>query len=202
MANVAAGHVPFNPRQTRSRKTHPRLHDRVGPGLRVLFVGINPGVRSAAVDHHFAGHSNRFWKLLFESGLVPHRVSYEDDDLLPGWGYGITNLVARPTPGVGDLSLQELRAGRRTLLRKVRRLEPRIVALVGMTVYRVLFDARGAIVPGPAAERFGGAQVFVLPNPSGRNAHYSYGEMLSIFTGLARLASAMEAQTPRCRALP
>jgi TDG/mug DNA glycosylase family protein len=76
------------------------LRDRVAPGLRVLFVGINPGLRSAALDHHFAGHSNRFWKLLYEARLVPEPVTFEDDDRLPGWGYGITNLVARPTAGL------------------------------------------------------------------------------------------------------
>src|SRR5258705_13461704 len=80
-----------------------RLKDRIAPGLRVLFVGINPGVRSAITGHHFAGYSNRFWKLLFESGLLPERVTYEDDDRLTEWGYGITNLIARPTPGINDL---------------------------------------------------------------------------------------------------
>jgi len=171
---------------------HLRLKDRIGPGVKVLFVGINPGVRSALCGHHFAGPSNNFWKLLFDSGLVPERVTHVDDDRLAEWGYGITNIVARPTPGVSDLSLTELRAGRAALERKVRRYKPEIVALVGITVYRALFPAgRGfspggvrKVAPGPAPDRLGDARVWVLPNPSGRNAHYSYAEMVKAFRAL------------------
>lgn len=171
---------------------HLRLKDRIGPGVKVLFVGINPGVRSAVCGHHFAGPSNNFWKLLFDSGLVPERVTHVDDDRLAEWGYGITNIVARPTPGVSDLSLAELRAGRAALERKVRRYKPEIVALVGITVYRALFPGgRGSnpggvrkVAPGPAPDRLGDARVWVLPNPSGRNAHYSYAEMVKAFRAL------------------
>jgi TDG/mug DNA glycosylase family protein len=178
------------------------LRDRVAPGLRVLFVGINPGLRSAALDHHFAGHSNRFWKLLYEARLVPEPVTFEDDDRLPGWGYGITNLVARPTAGLSDLSVDELRRGRRALVAKVRRLRPAVVALVGVTVYRALFHRPGRGGPrtqaprrdvlGPAPETLAGVPVFVLPNPSGRNANYSYAEMLAAFTALARALRAIQ----------
>src|SRR5215472_17898878 len=80
-----------------------RLKDRIRPGLRILFVGINPGVRSAITGHHFAGYSNRFWKLLSDSKLVPEPITYEDDVRLPEWGLGITNLIARPSPGISDL---------------------------------------------------------------------------------------------------
>src|SRR5687768_17943372 len=80
-----------------------RLRDRIVPGVRVLFVGINPGVRSAQTGHHFAGFSNRFWKLLYDSRLVPTPITFEDDDRLPEFGFGITNIVARPTPGMNDL---------------------------------------------------------------------------------------------------
>jgi TDG/mug DNA glycosylase family protein len=164
-----------------------RLRDRISPDLRVLFVGINPGMRSAAVGHHFAGPSNRFWKLLHESGLVPEPVTWCDDDRLPEWGFGITNLVPRATPGLGDLRPSELIAGRRALVAKVRRHRPAIVALVGVTIYRSLFPqvARGAAVAlGEAPETLGGARVFVLPNPSGRNANYSHREMLDAFRAL------------------
>src|SRR4029450_13687680 len=89
-----------------------RLEDRIAPGLRVLFVGINPGGRSALTGHHFAGFSNRFWKLLFRSGLVPEALTYVDDDRLPEWGYGITNIVARPTRGIDQLRPEEYVAGR------------------------------------------------------------------------------------------
>jgi double-stranded uracil-DNA glycosylase len=163
-----------------------RLKDRIRPGVCVLFVGINPGVRSALTGHHFAGPSNNFWKLLFASGLVPEPVTHVDDDRLPEWGYGITNIVARPTPGVSDLTLTELRAGRAALERKVRRYKPKVVALVGITVYRALFPRAKRITPGRTADRIGGADVWVLPNPSGRNAHYSYQEMTAAFRALAR----------------
>jgi TDG/mug DNA glycosylase family protein len=156
--------------------------------MRVLFVGINPGMRSAAVGHHFAGPSNRFWRLLHEAGLVPRPVTWADDDLMPEWGFGITNLVERPTPGVQDLSLAELRAGRRTLETKVRRWRPRIVALVGVTVYRAVFNLRGSVTPGATDVTLSGARVFVLPNPSGRNAHYSFDEMLAVYRQLATCA--------------
>jgi double-stranded uracil-DNA glycosylase len=162
----------------------------------VLFVGINPGMRSAAVGHHFAGPSNRFWKLLHESGLVPEPVTWSDDDRLLAWGFGITNLVARATPGIGDLPASELLAGRRALEAKVRRHRPAIAALVGVTIYRALFpDVAGAgpVALGEAPATLAGARVFVLPNPSGRNANYSYAEMLDAFR---RLREAVSASVP------
>ena len=165
----------------------PRLRDRIRPGVRVLFVGINPGVRSALTGHHFAGFSNRFWKLLFEARLVPEPISYEDDDRLPEWGYGITNIVPRPTPGIDTLERHEYEAGRVTLRRKIRRYRPAVVALVGVTVFRALFPERkDAVSLGLQPERIGESQLFVLPNPSGRNANFSYAEMVAAYRGLAR----------------
>jgi TDG/mug DNA glycosylase family protein len=174
------------------------LHDRVRPPVRVLFVGINPGVRSAATGHHFAGYSNRFWKLLFEAGLVPEPIGPEDDVRLADWGYGVTNLVARSTPGIDTLTLPEYVAGERVLRRKVRRWKPAIVALVGVTLYRFLFrvPATRRIPCGLQTERFEGARVFVLPNPSGRNANFSYQEMLAAFRALARAAAVQQEATP------
>ena len=163
-----------------------RLRDRVRPPVRVLFVGINPGMRSAAVGHHFAGYSNRFWKLLYESGLVPEAIGTEDDVRLPEWGYGITNLIPRATPGIDTLRREEYVAGMRTLRRKIRRWQPEVVAFVGVTLYRIVFarrsSASGAV--GLQPERFAGAPVFVLPNPSGRNANFSYREMLEAYRDL------------------
>src|SRR5206468_7021488 len=101
-----------------------RLPDRVHPPVRVLFVGINPGIRSAAIGHHFAGYSNRFWKLLFDARLVPEPIGTEDDARLPEWGFGITNLIPRPTPGIDTLTPQEYVDGERALRRKVRRWQP------------------------------------------------------------------------------
>jgi TDG/mug DNA glycosylase family protein len=164
-----------------------RLKDRVRLPVRVLFVGINPGVRSAVTGHHFAGYSNRFWNLLHQSGLAPEPVRAEDDDRLPDWGYGVTNLVARPTPGIDTLRPEEYVAGTRALHRKVRRWKPEIVAFVGVTVYRAVFGVRTPITVGMQPERFEGAKVFVLPNPSGRNANYSQAEMLAAFTDLRRM---------------
>jgi len=155
--------------------------------VRVLLVGINPGVRSARIGHHFAGFSNRFWNLLFESGLVPERLRAEDDRRLPEWGFGVTNLVARPSPGIDALRREEYVAGVGVLRRKIRRWRPAVVAFVGVTLYRAVFDVRGAVKLGLKRERFEGARVFVLPNPSGRNANCTYREMLTAFTSLRRL---------------
>ena len=151
----------------------------------MLFVGINPGVRSALTGHHFAGFSNRFWKLLYQSRLVPEPLTYVDDDRLPEWGYGITNIVARATPGIDELKPEEYAAGRLRLRVKVRRYRPEIVAFVGITVYRAMFPERkGPVTMGLQDEQLSEAAVFVLPNTSGRNAHYSLGAMLEAFKAL------------------
>jgi TDG/mug DNA glycosylase family protein len=165
----------------------PPLRDRIKPGVRVLFVGINPGIRSSLTGHHFAGFSNRFWNLLYESRLVPERISYSDDDRLPEFGYGITNIVPRPTPGIDTIAPDEYVAGRLRLRRKILRYRPAIVAMVGVTVYRAMFPERkGAVALGPQPERIGDTEVFVLPNPSGRNANFTYAEMLASFRKLKR----------------
>jgi double-stranded uracil-DNA glycosylase len=168
-----------------------RLTDRVGPGLRILFVGINPGVRSAVIGHHFAGYSNRFWKLLFEAGLTPVLLRAEDDARLPEWGYGITNLVPRPTPGIDTLRPDEYRTGLQSLRRKIRRWKPEVVALIGVTMYRSIFSIGSGtpVALGLQKETLEGARVFVLPNPSGRNANFSYAEMLAGFSGLTAYGS-------------
>jgi TDG/mug DNA glycosylase family protein len=154
----------------------------------VLFVGINPGVRSALTGHHFAGYSNRFWRLLHESKLVPEAIHAEDDDRLPEWGFGITNLVARMTPGIDTLRPEEYIAGAKALRRKIRRFTPAVVALVGVTVFRSLFGLRSSqpVRLGLQQVQLEGARVFVLPNPSGRNANFSYAEMLAAFRALRR----------------
>jgi len=163
------------------------LRDRIRPGVRVLFVGINPGIRSALTGHHFAGFSNRFWKLLYDSGLVPEPVGYQDDTRLPEWGYGITNIVPRPTPGIDTLDKSEYAAGRVRLRRKILRYRPAVVAAVGVTVFRAMFpERRGAVSLGIQPDVIGSSAVFVLPNPSGRNANYSYAEMLDAYAALAK----------------
>jgi len=155
--------------------------------MRALFVGINPGIRSSLTGHHFAGFSNRFWKLLYESRLVPEPIGFEDDGRLPEWGYGITNIVARPTPGIDTLRPEEYVAGRAILRRKVARYKPAVVAMVGVTVFRAMYPERkGPVALGLQPETLGSAAVFVLPNPSGRNANFSHAEMLAAFTALRR----------------
>jgi TDG/mug DNA glycosylase family protein len=168
-----------------------RLKDRIRPGLSILFVGINPGVRSAITGHHFAGYSNRFWKLLYESRLVPEPIGHADDLRLPEWGYGITNLIARPSPGIDSLKPEEYVGAREMLARKVRRFRPRIVALVGVTLFRAVCPEHRAskVTLGPQRQRLSGSAIFVLPNPSGRNANFSYQEMLDAFIGLRRCAA-------------
>ena len=176
---------------------HLRLTDRIGPQTRILFVGINPGVRSAQTGHHFAGPTNKFWKLLWEARLVPVPLTYEEDGRLPEFGLGITNLVPRPSPGIDTLKPAEYVAGWRVLEKKVALHRPRILALVGVTLWRAILplvledpDARRRALkvkcPGPQALAVHEARVFVLPNPSGRNANFSYGEMLAAFRALRR----------------
>jgi len=157
----------------------------------VLLVGINPGVRSAQTGHHFAGPTNRFWGLLYEAGVIPEPITHEGDVRLPEWGLGMTNLVARPSPGIDDLRPVEYLEGWKILERKVEKYRPQIVAFVGVTMYRALWRVLGhteapAIVPGFQHATVHGARLFVLPNPSGRNAHFSYDDMLNAFRALAR----------------
>jgi TDG/mug DNA glycosylase family protein len=162
------------------------LRDRIARDVRVLFVGINPGIRSALTGHHFAGYSNRFWKLLYDSQLVPEPIDWRHDARLPEWGYGITNLVARETRGIDTLSRAECEAGVVRLRAKVRRFKPPVIAFVGVSLFRWIFGAKGAVKLGLRRETFEGAEVFVLPNPSGRNANFTYTEMLAAFRALRR----------------
>jgi double-stranded uracil-DNA glycosylase len=183
-----------------------RLTDRIEPGVQVLFVGINPGVKSAETGHHFAGPSNRFWKLLWESRLVPEPLTYREDGRLPEFGLGITNLVARPSPGIDTLKPFEYVAGWTELERKIEGFRPQVVALVGVTLWRAILPllatqgrARTKPVtsrcPGLQRASIHGARVFVLPNPSGRNANFSYAEMLAAFRSLARYKRKMDSTT-------
>jgi len=176
------------------------LPDHIQPGVQILFIGINPGLRSAEVRHHYAGYSNRFWKLLYESNCVSVPLTYHDDWRLPEWGYGLTNIVDRPTTGIHELTTVDYTKGRKTLLKKIRRYQPKIVAVLGLTVRKALFPttthrpSKKNSIPhqscvGLQDEDFGGAAVFVLPNPSGRNAHYSFEQMLNLFRQLRNLGT-------------
>lgn len=171
------------------------LPDYLAPGLSILFVGINPGLRSSEIGHHYAGPSNRFWKLLFEGGLVPHQMTCQDDGQLLSYGYGLTNLIAKPTSGIQDLMKEDFLQGRDVLLAKIEKWQPAILAILGISVARILLPqnrsgvsdkrtTRDPIQTGLQPMAFAGVRVFVLPNPSGRNAHYSYQTMKDVFREL------------------
>lgn len=137
-----------------------------------MFVGINPGLRSAQVGHHFAGPGNPFWRILYAAGLTPVQLGHEEDQRLAEFGMALTNLCPRPSREASELTAAEIAAGKRALLRKIRRLRPKVVALVGVSIYRQLFPASTSKGPGFKDEKIDGARIFVLPNPSGRNAAF------------------------------
>jgi TDG/mug DNA glycosylase family protein len=173
-----------------------KVPDLIAPGLRVLFCGINPGLYSGATGHHFARPGNRFWPSLHRAGF--------SDRLLPAWeeqrllerGYGITNLVARATATADVLTRDELVAGRRRLERQVRRSRPAWVAVLGVGAYRTAFSRRRATV-GRQPECIAGAGLWILPNPSGLNAHYQLPDLVHEFAALHAAAHAASLQGPR-----
>jgi double-stranded uracil-DNA glycosylase len=170
------------------------LSDYLEPGLDILFVGINPGLKSAAVGHHFAGRSNRFWKLLFDSRLVDEPLTSLEDWRLLEWRLGLTNIISRTSAGIDVLGPAEYRSGLTVLERKIRRYQPRTIALLGITIYRILFpegSSPGPLDLGGTRARLAGVPVFLLPNPSGRNAHYSYQTMLKAFRLLRTAAGSL-----------
>jgi double-stranded uracil-DNA glycosylase len=160
-----------------------RLADLLAPGLHVVFVGINPSLYSAAVGCHFARPGNRFWPALHLAGFTPRRLSpYEQGELL-GLGLGVTNIAPRPTARADELAEAELRAGYAALVAKVRRLRPTAVAFLGVSAYRVASGARRAAV-GRQGHDVGGAEAWVLPNPSGLNAHYQLPDLAREYAAL------------------
>ena len=160
-----------------------RLRDVIGPGLKVLFCGINPGLYSAATGNHFARPGNRFWPALHRAGFTPRQLHPSEKPELLRAGYGLTNLVARATASADELAPEEFVAGRRRLAAKVRRYRPRVVAFLGMGAYRHAFSHPSAS-PGPQPESFEGAAVWVLPSPSGLNANYQMPELVQLFRRL------------------
>jgi TDG/mug DNA glycosylase family protein len=163
------------------------IPDVAGPGLRVLFSGINPGLYSAAVGLHFARPGNRFWPALHQSGFTPRQLQPSEQDELLGLGLGITNVVARATARADELDAEELRAGGQLLRAKALELGPRWLAVVGVTAYRIAFGLKGAVV-GPQDRALGGTDVWVLPNPSGLNAHWSAAGLAAEFGRLREAA--------------
>lgn len=176
--------TPWKPtkEQLAAAKTK-KLRDVIQPNLDVLFCGINPGLYSAATGHHFARPGNRFWPTLHASGFTPRLFTGFDDRELLSLGLGVTNLVDRASAAADELTSDELRAGGLVLRRKVLRYTPRFLAVVGYTAYRIAFDARSA-TGGRQPEPIGGTVVWVLPNPSGLNAHHQPSALRKLFSEL------------------
>jgi TDG/mug DNA glycosylase family protein len=169
------------------------LPDVIAPGLRVLFCGINPGLYTAAIGHHFGRPGNRFWPTLHRAGFTPRLLSpYDEQELLP-LGYGITNVVDRATAAADELSREEYVEGGRRLAAKLRKYKPAVLAVLGVGAYRTAFDQPKAQV-GPQDTPLEGSAVWVLPNPSGLNANYQMDRLIEVFSALRR---AVEQSTPR-----
>jgi double-stranded uracil-DNA glycosylase len=164
-------------------RTIPDVLPEPGAAFRVLFCGINPGLYSAATGWHFARPGNRFWLALQLSGFTPRLLAPSEQDLLPGFGLGITNLVARATAQASELDGAELRAGAERLRALVDRHRPRIVAIAGVTAYRTAFGHPRAST-GPQPERLGQARLWVVPNPSGLNAWWTTPKIIEAFRDL------------------
>jgi TDG/mug DNA glycosylase family protein len=160
-----------------------RVPDLIASGLSVLFVGINPGLYSAATGHHFARPGNRFWPALNQAGFTDRLLKPWEEKLLLDYGIGITNLVQRATVSAAELSAQELRLGGKRLTRKALRFGPRCVAVVGIGAYRQAFDRRRAVI-GLQPERLGHSALWVLPNPSGLNANHQLPDLVKAFRAL------------------
>jgi TDG/mug DNA glycosylase family protein len=163
------------------------IPDLVAPGLRVLFAGINPSLYSAATGHHFARPGNRFWPALHKSGFTDRQLRPEEQALLLGLGLGITNVVARATTRAGELEADELRAGGEALAALAGSLGVSWLAILGVTAYRTAFGLPHAVV-GLQPGRLGGARVWILPNPSGLNAHWSAPALATAFADLRAAA--------------
>ncbi len=179
---------PFKPtKQQLIEAAGKTVPDVIAPGLRVLFCGINPGLYTAAVGHHFARPGNRFWPALRVSGFTDRLLSpFEEQELLR-LRLGVSNVVARATAAASELTRDDFVKGGRILRSKVRRYRPRIVAVLGVGAYRAAF-ARPKAVIGEQDEQIGAARVWVLPNPSGLNANYQLDELSRLFRVLRQAA--------------
>ena len=177
---------PFKPTPAQIRAAEgKKVPDIIAPGLRILFCGINPGLYSGAVGHHFARPGNRFWKALHRCGLTPRLLEPGEERALLGHGCGITNLVERATATAAELSNEELIRGRRRLAGRVGYYRPNAVAVLGIGAYRTAFGHPEAGT-GPQQNGIGASQLWVLPNPSGLNAHYQVDDLAGLFGELRK----------------
>ncbi|MGE5325819.1 MAG: mismatch-specific DNA-glycosylase [Deltaproteobacteria bacterium] len=163
---------------------HHKLPDYLRPGLDVVFVGFNPGERSARIGHYYAGRGNQFWPLLFESGLLPRRLGPEDDHQILGFGIGMTDVVKRWSRSANELRAADFKSGIRRLRRVLKGASPRVVAFNGKTAYEKLNGQSTKL--GWQKEMLEGARVFVLPSTSGRNGSLTRAGKLAFFRSLAR----------------
>jgi TDG/mug DNA glycosylase family protein len=157
-----------------------QLAPLIAPGLTLLFVGINPSLRSAEVGHHFARPGNRFYPALYAAGITPRLLSPSEDATLLEHGIGVTNIAERPTRAADELTRDELRDGATALDRAVRDAQPKLVAMLGLTAYKTAFERRQATM-GLQTDTIGGRPVWVLPNPSGLNAHYKPADFARLY---------------------
>jgi double-stranded uracil-DNA glycosylase len=188
-----AKHTSFTRAELRSF-TGATLPDLIAEGVRLLFTGINPGLRSVAVQGHFAPRGNRFYPALLRAGITDHLIdasaglSARDRDYLLGRGIGITSLVARATASASELGPVELTAGAQALAERVRRYHPRVIAILGVTAYRIAFGSPRAVL-GRQPRSLNGAELWVVPNPSGRNAHASADTLAAAYREVAQAAA-------------
>jgi TDG/mug DNA glycosylase family protein len=186
---AAAGGAAPGRLATLARVPGKPLRDVIAPGLDVLFCGINPSLTSAARGHHFARPGNRFWPALHLAGLTPRLLRPEEDAELLRYGLGVTNVVDRPTRTAAELSADELRAGAAALAELVAGYRPRALAVLGITAWRVGFG-RPRAATGLQPQRIGGAATWVVPNPSGLNAHHQLPDLARIYGQLREAAPA------------
>lgn len=193
--------TPWKPTKAQLLAAHnKRVPDLIAEDLIVLFAGINPGLYTAAIGHHFGRPGNRFWPALYDGGFTPRLYSPFESQLLLDLKYGITNVVSRPTARADELSNEELRAGGRRLAAKVKRWRPTVVAFVGIGPYRIISGVKDARV-GLQEEPFGGSHAWVLPNPSGLNAHYQPAALAQLFGDLRVWAIAHHRQRGKNRSV-
>ncbi|HEX8889579.1 MAG TPA: G/U mismatch-specific DNA glycosylase [Pyrinomonadaceae bacterium] len=172
------------------------IRDVIAPNLKVLFCGINPGLYSGATGHHFARPGNRFWPALYNAGFTDRLLSPHEERELLTRGYGVTNVVARTTARADELSPEELVEGGRRLKMKVRRYRPQVLAVLGISAYRSAFDRPQAQL-GRQDDSIGETLLWVLPNPSGLNAHYQPKDLARLFRELRLEAEKLEGDGPQ-----
>jgi TDG/mug DNA glycosylase family protein len=178
--------TPWRPTKAQLLAAHGKtLPDVIAPDLKVLFCGINPGLYTAAIGHHFGRPGNRFWPTLHAAGFTPRVFSpFEEQQLIP-LGYGITNVVARATAAADELEHDEFVAGGKKLVARLKKFRPQVLAILGVGAYRAAFNRPKAQI-GPQDETVGATRLWVLPNPSGLNAHYQADRLAEVFRELRR----------------